>query len=91
MAFLCAVHELRPFVDAPTWERGQALLREGKVRQCERSETGAAQGALEWQVRGKVQGTQRQPYEVQVRLKFSAAGQLERFAGGCSCPMAVDC
>ncbi|MBP9906899.1 MAG: DEAD/DEAH box helicase [Rhodoferax sp.] len=44
-----------------------------------------------WQLRGNVQGTERQPYQVEIELKRSFNGQVLAWDSQCSCPVGDQC
>ncbi|MFT4194093.1 SNF2-related protein, partial [Ottowia sp.] len=94
MGFLSHPDELRGRVGAATLERGRALARGGQVRECivnEDEEDDGKRVLRIWVLEGRVQGSQRQPYGVDVRLEFSEGGALVNFLGECTCPVGFDC
>ncbi|GGH50296.1 hypothetical protein GCM10010975_03120 [Comamonas phosphati] len=91
MDFLPSPDELRGFVDDGSWTRGKALFRQGMVLDCAFSQKAQPGGVSVWQAQGRVQGSQRQPYQVEALLGFSPTGTLQFFEGDCSCPVGADC
>jgi superfamily II DNA or RNA helicase len=67
-----------------TFERGSAYARDGKVQQLLRSGDGMRLVA-------SVSGSRARTYTVTVRLTKNAADEFIEAAGGCSCPVRIDC
>lgn len=44
-----------------------------------------------WRIKGAVQGTQPEPYELSVELTLAPNGQVRAWSGECTCPVEVDC
>ncbi len=77
--------------DAPTNARGLAVFVGQKVRSVALQRApGGTPG--HWRVSGKVQGTQREPYQVEVEM-FLEPGQVQvaRWHSHCSCPVGRQC
>jgi hypothetical protein len=71
-------------VGEPTYSRGRSYADTGAVRK------------LAWignhlQVYGDVAGNGPAPYTCWARLTRSADGQIDSFAGNCTCPVHLDC
>jgi superfamily II DNA or RNA helicase len=77
---------LQELSDEGAWERGVALYRNQQVQSLDikRMED-------HWLLRGEVQGSQREPYEVSVELDVDGLGELAYWNGDCTCPVGVDC
>ena len=73
--------------DSGPWTRGQVLARGSSVKACsvESGPTG------QWHIRGEVQGTAPEPYEVTATLVFDPQSTLKEWRGDCDCPVGIDC
>ncbi|MGV8805994.1 MAG: DEAD/DEAH box helicase [Polaromonas sp.] len=77
---------LEPLCDAGAWSRGGQLYHAHKVTQLHIE---PRQG--HWLLEGRVQGSQRTPYEVCVELRLLPDGQVAQWLGDCNCPVGEDC
>ncbi|MBU0749617.1 MAG: DEAD/DEAH box helicase [Gammaproteobacteria bacterium] len=48
-------------------------------------------GGNRWLIKGEVQGSLPEPYEVSVELVLAPNGQVKHWSGDCSCPVGGDC
>ena len=71
---------------ALTLQRGRKYAAEGRVRITSLNERGD-----EIHVAAEVQGTQEQPYEVELWLGVDRRGQITDVDGVCMCPVEEDC
>ncbi len=82
------VNDLEAQFDQRSLERGRSYWREGMVKHLYITDNGCV-------LRGKVQGTRRQPYEVKVTItpkKFHDAGvAVLNIDAVCSCPVVDQC
>ena len=77
---------LSRFTDAKSWQRGRSLYGASKVLSW-----GGVPTQNGWELRGRVQGTQRQPYDVEVNLVFKPKGEPIAWSSECSCPVGSQC
>ncbi len=68
------------------WQRGLALQRSGQVLELEVSPLHD-----HWLLEGRVQGTQRYPYDVSLELALMPDAQVDYFHSDCSCPVGQQC
>jgi hypothetical protein len=89
------VVSLQELCDTTSWERGALLHRRGAAELLEVIEQDGIdyddEYASKWHIAGAVQGTQRQPYRVVVKLEVSSNEEVELFESTCSCPVGLDC
>jgi superfamily II DNA or RNA helicase len=72
--------------NAVTMQRGRAYAAEGRVRV---KRVGRAPGEIH--VEAEVQGTRKQPYEVDLWLEVDAGGAVVDIDNSCLCPMRENC
>ncbi|MBU3739456.1 MAG: helicase SNF2 [Rhodoferax sp.] len=77
---------LQRLTDAATWTRGLATYRNQQVLDLE-----IEAGPDHWLLVGGVQGSARQPYDLEVEIALSPAGEVLRWDSQCSCPVARRC
>jgi superfamily II DNA or RNA helicase len=79
---------------SPTFSRGLALYRGGKVRQLDVKPARSGSAGF-WELTGKVQGTEPTPYRLSVDLQLLSDPQGGLSVGlwhsHCDCPMAFGC
>ena len=71
---------------ATTYARALDLYRSQKVLSLSISPSGKR-----WLLEGEVQGTQREPYQVEVEISLTATNQLRGWDSDCSCPVGYQC
>jgi len=93
MASICAntgqwfhSEDLLSFVDYPTWNRGRLLFLQNHVLDLKIEHDGVG-----WVASGRVQGTQRAPYEVSAELTLDPNAKLVDWFSLCSCPVGSAC
>ena len=72
--------------DSGAWQRGLALQRSGRVLAL-----GVSPLREGWLLEGRVQGTQRYPYDVSLELVLMPDRQVDYFRSDCSCPVGGQC
>ena len=77
---------LQPLADSGAWTRGLLLYRSQKVLQLD-----IDPGQDRWLLLGKVQGSQRAPYEVGVEMALLPDGQVDFWNSHCACPVGRQC
>lgn len=85
--FLLNPQSLAAQVPGATYNLGLLIYLKQEVLECHLS--GAKQ--TEWTVTGLVQGTARQPYEIDVELHVALNGNLTFYNAVCSCPVRKNC
>ncbi|QIL44392.1 DEAD/DEAH box helicase family protein [Acidovorax sp. HDW3] len=78
---------LRRHVPAAAYDRGLLLFRGRKVLACSLELVSERR----WSIEGEVQGTQFEPYEVQLTVQLDGRGGVAQFASDCTCPVGADC
>jgi superfamily II DNA or RNA helicase len=74
-------------VDLTSWSRGLTLYRSNKVLNLDIEQLDDER----WLLLGKVQGSQRQPYELSIELELTAEGKITFWDSECSCPVGHQC
>jgi SNF2-related domain/Helicase conserved C-terminal domain/SWIM zinc finger len=74
------------FSDA-TYARGLEVYRLQKVVSC----TLFGKSTFEWDIEGRVDGSHRETYDVDVSLGVAENGDVLHFKGQCSCPVGYNC
>ena len=80
------LHSAQALCEAGPWQRGLALQRSAKVLALDISPLHG-----HWLLEGRVQGTQRYPYNVSIELALMPDGQVDYFDSDCSCPVGQQC
>ena len=75
------------YVSSAVLERGLTLYRGQKVLDMEVRAIDHGR----WQLGGKVQGSERTPYTLSIRLHINVHGMLTHWDADCTCPVGVDC
>lgn len=81
------INSLQAQCDKGAWSRGMDLLRQAAVVSIDIEDNGDSA----WLIRGEVQGTQPEPYELSVELVLAPNGQVSFWSGACSCPVQEGC
>ena len=75
------------FTDTATWKRGRAIfLDQQSVLSLDIERVGK-----HWLLIGEVQGSSAHPYETEVELSLSPAGEVLTWDSDCSCPVGAQC
>ncbi|MFN4120350.1 SNF2-related protein [Acidovorax sp.] len=82
-----SINSLQAQCDKGAWSRGVDLLRQSAVVDINLSEVGDGV----WIIKGAVQGTQLEPYELSVELILKPNGQVVAWSGLCTCPVEEGC
>lgn len=77
---------LQALCEAEAWLRGQGLFRQGKVLSLEIEPDGE-----HWRLWGEVQGSQAEPYEVDITLALMPDGEIDFWTSDCTCPVGSQC
>ena len=80
------LHSAQALCEAGPWQRGLALQCSGQVLALDISPL-----HKNWLLEGRVQGTQRYPYDVSIELALMPDGQIDYFDSDCSCPVGQQC
>jgi uncharacterized Zn finger protein len=81
------IESLQRLTDSRTWKKGSDIVLNLQVLSFELELT----EKNTWDLFGRVQGTQRTPYQVQARLQFNAEGHVLSWGSTCTCPVHYDC
>jgi superfamily II DNA or RNA helicase len=94
MSIWFPLNALSRTTDPTTFSRGQALYRAQKIARFDLKPARSGSAGF-WELTGKVQGTQPQPYEVSVDLQLLPDAQggltLGLWHGDCDCPVGFSC
>jgi len=77
---------LEELTSAGAWSRGLMLYRSQKVLSLV-----IAPLPDYWLLQGKVQGSQRAPYEVSIEMSLMPDGQVDNWDSDCTCPVGHQC
>ena len=77
---------LQLLADEASWARGLLLYRNQQVLSLD-----IEPGSGSWLLLGEVQGSQREPYELSIKLKLTQDGQVSYWDSDCSCPVGSQC
>ena len=78
--------DLQGFVDYPAWTRGKSLFLQNKVLDLAIEPDGVG-----WVASGRVQGSQRAPYNVRVEITLDPQSELVDWFTSCTCPVGEGC
>lgn len=81
------IESLQRLTDSRTWKKGSEIVFNLQVLSFELELI----AKNSWDVFGRVQGTQRSPYQVQARIQFNADGHVLSWGSTCTCPVHYDC
>ncbi len=81
-----STQSLHQSIDRATWDRGLSLYLKQKVLYLDIEPSGD-----QWHLEADVQGSQREPYEVNIEMAMRADGQVENWESDCTCPVAYKC